>query len=164
MVEVNTKELLLIVVGAHLRAEKADRPVAYGLKEVLEQWLQGHAPEHSPLVVPVVCSDVWYLNNSELHGRPVISIGGPGVNALSAYYYQRLHTALAIEEKLVIQMDVELTDLRVAIWGADSDHTMAAVELFEKKYLDDFMQGAMIYVEPEREYDVDDDDNYIDDE
>jgi len=45
----------------------------------------------------LVCSDVWYLNNDPLRSRPTISIGGPGVNALSAYLADKLPSAFAIE-------------------------------------------------------------------
>ncbi len=140
--ELNEDRLLLIVAGTDLRAEMSDRPIAYDLRELLEQWIEVQVSKVDRLVYPLVCSDTWYLNNAELYGRPVISIGGPGVNTLSAYLYQTLHTALAIEDKLVVQMDVEFLDLRVAVWGMDNAHTLAAVELFEQKYLNDYMRAV----------------------
>src|SRR4051794_30110562 len=37
--------LLLIVVGSTLRAEEVDRPLAYFLKQKVEQYLDEHVPE-----------------------------------------------------------------------------------------------------------------------
>ena len=36
---IDTSQLLLIVVGAHLRAEVADRPLAYWISGRIEDWL-----------------------------------------------------------------------------------------------------------------------------
>lgn len=149
MPDAHTDQLLLIVVGAHLRAEAADRPLAYALIERIRNWLQQRMHSTDWPLMPLVCTDVWYLNNAQLHTRPAISLGGPGVNALSAYLYQKLPTALAVEDKLVVQVDVEMTDLRAAVWGVDAQHTATAIDLFEKKYLDDFMLAAVTQIEPD---------------
>ena len=143
MAELHTDELLLIVVGAHLKAEVADRPTAYRLLESVQEQLHHQTQATDWPVTPIVCTDVWYLNNNDLHSRPLISVGGPGVNALSAYLYQKLPTALAVEDQLVIQLDVEMTDLRCAIWGTDAGHSNTAVELFETKYLAEFIKAVL---------------------
>ncbi|MEX2672654.1 MAG: hypothetical protein WD294_11150 [Phycisphaeraceae bacterium] len=142
MPDIDEDKLLLIVVGAHLKAEAADRPIAYRLQQTLNEYLDVHA-EPSDLIVPLVCSDVWYLNNEELHNRPLICIGGPGVNALSAYLYPRLPNALQVDEQLVIQLDPEMLDLRVNIWGMAHGQTASAVELFNRKYLDAYLQRVL---------------------
>ena len=59
--------LLLIVVGAHLRAEVADRPLAYRLRERIHAWLEKYGPGINVGLIPVVCSDVWYMNQEALH-------------------------------------------------------------------------------------------------
>jgi hypothetical protein len=151
MAELDLDRVLLIVAGVHLRAEVGDRPLAYAMVERLKNWLHQQTHDTDWPIAPVVCTDVWYMNNSELHSRPVISIGGPGVNALSAYLYERLPTALAVEDKLVVQVDVEMTDLRAAVWGVDGQHTAAAIDLFARKYLNDFMRAALTQVEPHDE-------------
>ncbi len=147
MPDLPIEQLMLVVVGAHLRAETGDRPLAYGLAEDIKGRLQ-RLNEHFTYV-PVVCTDVWYLNNTELHEQPVISLGGPGVNGLSAFLYPKLPTALAVEDKLVVQVDVEMNDLRSAVWGVDAQHSAAAIDLFAKKYLDDFLNAAVDDVPPE---------------
>src|SRR5688572_24511798 len=93
--EPRTDQLLLIVVGAHLRAELHDRP----LTDRLLQAIRARGPAR---LRPVVCTDVWYLNAPELHARPVIAVGDPSVNAATAYLSNRLPTALLIEDSLRI--------------------------------------------------------------
>jgi hypothetical protein len=97
-------------------------------------------------------SDVFYLNNDEIQTRPTIAIGGPGMNALSATLVDELPTALAIENTLVIQMDLELHDVRCAVWGMNHLDTVRAVETFiAKGYLETFLKGV---VERERSSDA----------
>lgn len=146
MPQIDPDKLLPIVVGSHLSAEAADRALAYSLLEKIRHWLQSHRIDH---LQPLVLTDVWYLNHAALQQRPTISIGGPGVNALSAYFHEKLPTALQVEEQLLIQFDVEMTDLRASIWGMDRSLTAAALELFAKKYLDEFLRAVVTQVEPE---------------
>ncbi len=136
-------QLLLIVTGASLRAEMADRPLAYALGETIQNELHRRTQSTTWPIRPVVCADVWYVNNRQLHDRPTISIGGPGANALSAYLYEKLPTALAIEDQLVIQLDVAYSTLAVAIWGMDRQHSSSAVELFENKYLGGYLDAVL---------------------
>src|SRR5690349_19038588 len=136
-----SSNLLLIVVGAHLRAETADRPLAYRLRERIHAWLEKHASGLNVPVRPVVCCDLWYMNHEELQGRPTISLGGPGVNALSHFFFQKLEANVLEgrgggEQDKFIQLDREFIDLRVAIWGMDHDLTVDALELFNREYLD----------------------------
>jgi hypothetical protein len=127
---------VLIVTGTVPRAEVGDRPLAYYLQNEINR-RGGRDPRRRALVV----ADLWYLQNEVAAGRPVISVGGPGVNALSAAFYRLLPIALAIEDTLLIQMDVALADRRVAVWGMDHDRTKLAVATFAQdrflgRYLD----------------------------
>lgn len=140
--------LMFVVVGAHLRAEVGDRPLAYQIVNTIEQWIEKHAGELALDIQPIVCSDVWYVNHQELHQRPTICIGGPGVNALSAYFSQKLEAAFVRDDQMIIQLDAEFVDLRCCIWGMDHDLTVAAVELFVSEYLDRFMRAVATQVEP----------------
>ena len=75
----------MIVVGAHLRAETEDRPLASGLCDAVKRRIARRALKvNGSTMSPVICTDVWYLNNAELQDRPVIAIGEPGVNAATA--------------------------------------------------------------------------------
>ncbi len=140
--------LLLIVVGAHLRAEIADRPLGYRLAEVISNWLRQRSPKLNVRFAPVVCSDVWYMNQEKLQRRPTISVGGPGVNALSAYYAQKLNPAVVSENQMIIQLDPEFVDLRVCVWGMNHELTIAALDHFISQYLDGYLRAVATQVEP----------------
>jgi len=141
-------DFMVVVVGAHLRAEVADRPLAYGLCERINQWFKRHGRDADLALQPVVCSDVWYVNQPPLQQRPTISLGGPGVNALSAYYANKLPSALVHDDHMVIQLDPEYVDLRVSIWGVNHELTVAALALFTDRYFDDYLQAVATQVEP----------------
>jgi hypothetical protein len=135
---------LLIVTGAHLQAERMDRPLAYRLQQAILTWQQ-QMQHDDPLAYqlePLVCSDLWYLNNNDLHHLPVIAIGEPGLNAASAYFANRLPEAFIIDQTLRVQMDQELIDLKACIWGIDHASTESGVELFVDRYLDAFLRSA----------------------
>ena len=133
--------LILIVVGAHLRAEVSDRPVAYALRERMAADLSARGvPDAGERVV--VCTDLWYLNNEHLRGAATVSIGGPGVNALSAYLAGRLPSAFSVEGALVVQGDPEFHDAVACCWGTDGEATGAAVGAFVERYLPDFLGAA----------------------
>ena len=131
---------LLIVTGAHLDAEVHDRPVAYRLRETIRERLGALGGEG---LHPVVCSDVWYLNNEPLRTRPTISIGAPGVNALSAFLADKLPSVFTIDDRLIVQADLEMSDLVACCWGADHASTAAAAEAFIERYLEDFLRAAI---------------------
>ncbi len=132
------------MTGAHLRAEVADRPLAYSLRDRIVKWLvtrYGNDTQRHPFD-PVVCSDVWYLNNEDLRSCPTISIGGPGVNALSAYLGDKLPSAFVIENVLVVQVDLDFDDMVACCWGMDHVTTVSAVDAFCDRYLDSFLEAA----------------------
>ena len=134
-------ELLLVVVGAHLRAELEDRPVAMRLRNLLEHWLVAHAPEDR--LTPLVCTDLWHLNAAELRNRPAIAIGGPEVNATTAYLANRLPSAMVIEGRLRMHLDPEYVTAQAAFWGTSAEATDAAVTLFAERYMDEFLRTAV---------------------
>jgi hypothetical protein len=141
MADIDLNRLVWIVVGVQLAAELGDRALAYRIQQQLKEKLDAQTDES--LSVAVI-SDVYYLNSDEARTRPVISVGGPGVNALTAQLINVLPTVLAIENTLVIQMDLEMTDPRAAVWGMDHLQTVKAAELFvEKGYLETFAKGLI---------------------
>lgn len=134
--------LLLLVVGAGIPAELVDRPIADRLRDRIRQWQTAQESCPHPLV-PVVCTDLWYLNAPDLMARPTISIGEPRTNAATAYLANRLPTAFVIDDTLRIQLDQEFIDLHSCLWGVNPDTTAKAVDLFEERYLDEFLQAAL---------------------
>ena len=91
---VDPDRTLLIVVGAHLRAEMSDRRIAYGLRDRL----LAHVDAWDTPPAVIVCTDLWYLNHDDLRRCPTISIGAPEVNALTAYLADRLDSVLAVDD------------------------------------------------------------------
>ena len=148
MPDVDTERLIAIVTGIQLKAELGDRPLAYRVEQEVRDHLAAALPKSGPgelpRLAPAVVTDVFYLNNDEIQTRPTIAIGGPGMNALSATLVDELPTALAIENTLVIQMDLEMNDTRCAVWGMNHLDTVRAVETFiAKGYLDAFLKGVV---------------------
>jgi hypothetical protein len=151
MSDVQIDRLIAIVTGIQLRAELGDRPLAYHVEREVREFLDAHLPERQPgelpQLAPVVVSDVFYLNNDALQSRPTIAIGGPGMNALTATLVEELPTALAIDETLVIQMNLDAgaeDAHRCAVWGMTHLDTVRAVETFiAKGYLATFLNGVM---------------------
>jgi hypothetical protein len=140
---IDIERLILIVTGAHLRAEAADRPIAYALGDLIGSLLNRRGIAHTPENPRVlVCSDLWYLNNDPLRSRPTISVGPPGTNALSAFLADKLPSAFAIEGVLLVQADPGFGELVASCWGRDTPATAAAVDAFTSRYLDDFMAAA----------------------
>jgi hypothetical protein len=137
---IDADTLLLLVVGAHLKAELADRPQAQRLIECIGLWQETHAGY--PPLRPIICSDLWYLNDRGLHDRPAIIIGDPAVNAAAAFFANRLPTALVVENTFEVQIDVEFIDLHACLWGVNQAGTTAAVDAFIKRFLNDFLRAC----------------------
>ena len=136
-------QLMLIVVGASLRAELTDRELAYRMRERVLRWEDEHEQSHGidPLT-PVVCSDLWYMNDQPLLARPVISIGDPETNAASAFLGGRLPTAFVIDDTLRIHLDPEFHDVRASLWGVRHAATASAIDVFTERYFDAFLGAA----------------------
>lgn len=138
--------MLLIVVGAHLRAELHDRPLGYRLRDVIlhrQDMLRARHLEDGPGLKAVLCTDLWYLNAKELLDRPTIAIGDPAVNAATAYLSNRLPTAFVIENSLRVHLDLEFIDPQACLWGVNPSATNSAIDLFVERYLDDFLKQAL---------------------
>jgi len=142
---IEPSRLLLIVTGAHLRAEASDRPVAYRLRDAALERLE-RRPADERLGV-LVCSDIWYLNNDDLRACPTVSVGAPGVNALAAYLADKLPSAFTVAGVLSVQMDTDFVDLVASCWGGDAASTASAVDAFIERYLDHFLHKALLRAE-----------------
>lgn len=144
--DISTDSMLLIVVGAHLRAEVHDRPLGYRLRDVIRQWNQaqpdaagGHPLSQAGQLAPVVCTDLWFLNQPDLQERPAIAVGPPGVNAATAHFCNRLPVAFMIEGTLEVRMDLEGRVPAASIWGIDHESTSAAVDAFIARHMEEFL-------------------------
>lgn len=166
MAEVSSSRWLLIVTGSTLRAEEMDRPLAYYFKQRIEQVIrETHAKGRSGLegyVVRVVADFRW-IHDEPLQVLPTISLGGPGVNALSHRWLEEVPVSLAFGERYFIQMDPDLAEPRASIWGMDNATTQIAVSVFLDRFLERFLercaQASARLAPPEDESESDDDDD-----
>ena len=101
---------------------------------------RGHDLGGGPM--PMVISDVWYLNDDQLRLQPTVSIGDPSVNAASAMLAGKLPCGFAIENACQLLIDPELLDARACLWGVDDDSTRIAIERFESKWLEEFLDAC----------------------
>ena len=137
---------LLIVTGSTLRAEEMDRPLAYYLKQRIENVIS-HADANGQLglddyVVRIVADFRW-IHDDPLQNLPTISLGGPGVSALSHRWLEELPVALAFSERYFVQMDLDLPAPRASIWGMDNSSTQIAVSVFLDRFLPRFLDRCI---------------------
>ncbi len=158
MADIDADRLLFIVTGVTLTAEAGDRPLAYTIERAAREHLAELIPQtpgEPAALTPVVISDVYYLNNEDIQSRPTICVGGPGVNMLAGTLVENVPMAVAVENVLVIQMDVEFNDTRVAVWGMTHVDTVRAVDLFISRYLRAYLEAVVQQSDEEDEQDFD---------
>jgi len=131
--------MLLIVTGSTLRAEEVDRPLAYYLKQRIEQYQEMNEPEGGPMTVRVIADFRW-IHDEPLQSLPTISVGGPGVNALAQRWLEEVPVSLAVDDRYYLQMDPDLDDPRVSIWGMDNPTTQIAVAVFLDRFFPRFLE------------------------
>jgi hypothetical protein len=142
--------LILVVTGSTLRAEELDRPLAYYLKQRVELAIaaQTNTPATSNLSdyhIRVIADFRW-IHDESLHHLPTISVGGPGVNALAHRWLGEIPISLNFKERYFIQMDPELVEPRVSIWGMDNPTTQIAVSVFLDRFLSRFLERCATIV------------------
>ena len=174
MAKRSPSRLLLIVTGSTLRAEEMDRPLGYYLKQRIEQTLfeaQNKGNQGLEDYLVRVVADFRWIHDEPLQGLPTISLGGPGVNALSHRWLEEIPFSLDYSERYFIQMDPNLAEPRASIWGMDNNTTQIAVSVFADRFLPPFLErcaASTAYLSPpdssgEIENSIDDDDDDDDD-
>lgn len=135
---------VVIVVGADLRAETLDRPIVHALQRGVNTLLAKESGATGrTLPAAVICTDVWYLNSSTLRLCPTISVGGPDINALSAYLIGRIAPVFAVEGRYAVHADPRREQLAACLWGVDATNTAHAMDVFCSKYLTEFVQACV---------------------
>jgi hypothetical protein len=130
--------LLLIVTGSTLRAEQVDRPLAYYLRQRINQILEDEGL--GPFQVLVVADFRW-INDEPLHNLPTLSVGGPGVNALAhRWWREELPLSLEVDGQYFVQAATEPNVLRASIWGMDNATTQIAVSVYADRFLPQFLR------------------------
>jgi len=140
--EAERDDKILIVVGAHPIAEREHRAIAYTLRQRMAEALCAAALDHTTPEV-LVCTDVWYLNDESIRSMPTVSIGAPGVNALTAFLASKLPSAFVIDDVLIVQLDPEMHTPLACCWGSTREATARAVDAFVEKYMGSFLEAAV---------------------
>lgn len=130
---IEPNHVLPIVVGAHLCAEVGDRTRGNQVKDAIIRWMKENNINDPPW--PLVCSDLWYLNQIELKTQPTICIGHPEINAATAAISVRLQTAAFVDDSYRIQLDPEFIECTCCLWGVNDANTQLAVEAFIADFL-----------------------------
>jgi len=135
------EQVIAVVVGAHPQAEIADRPWAGRTARAMRAILRSRGHDlGGPM--PLVVTDVWYLNDDRLRLQPTVAIGDPAVNAASAMFAGKFPCAFVIENSCQLLLDPELLDPRACLWGVNDESTGIVVERFEQKWLEEFLDAA----------------------
>jgi hypothetical protein len=164
MADGSSVRLLLIVIGSTLRAEEMDRPLGYYLKQRIERAI-GEAVTGGKRALEGfsvrVIADFRWIHDEPLQVLPTISLGGPGVNALAHRWLEEVPVSLAYSDRYFIQLDPDLTEPRVSIWGMDNGTTQIAVSVFVDRFLPSFLERCatmpahLLTLESEDEADID---------
>ena len=146
--EFDASRAIAVVVGAHPRAEITDRPWANLLVRRMRTILadRGFSME-SGGPIPLVVTDVWFLNDDVLRRQPTVAIGDPAVNAASAFFANRLPCAYAIENACQLLLDPELLEPRACLWGIDDESLKLAMTRFETKWIEPFLDASEHVIE-----------------
>lgn len=139
--QIDRSSILPIVVGMHLNAELTDRTPARRLARAIDHWQDNFCDD--TVLVPVVMTDAWFLNTSDLHRQPTISVGHPTVNALSTSLIDSLPVADGVNREYAVHLDLNSHPLRACLWGAQPDDTVEAMDRFIDGYMDEFLGVAI---------------------
>ena len=134
--------LLPVVIGAHLMAEIADRPLGDRVARHIRAIRRMQDLGSDEGLLPVVLSDIWYLNDADLMLQPAVVIGEPGVNAATAHWATRIPKAFVVDESHQVLMDLEGPDRVACMWGVDAAKTEAATDHFEMRYLQVWLESV----------------------
>lgn len=120
--KVINKETVFIITGCRLMPELLDKPVAGLLRDEIER--RGHGRQYRRGIILV---DAVWRQETILHSYPVISIGGPLVNAVTE--------EITLRGKRLILNGYDCGSWvdglpQVALWGEKAIDTLAAVECF----------------------------------
>jgi hypothetical protein len=134
--------LILIVTGSCLRAEEADRPLAYYLKQQIDELIKARDLAESIVLKTRVVADLRWLNEEAWQQFPTISVGGPGVNVLTQRWLDEIPLVLSIDGQYYIHVDLSHDELRASIWGMDNSTTQVATSAFIQRYLSQFLDSC----------------------
>ncbi len=125
----------MVVVATGLEAGHPDLINAARLKDEIDSRGRGW-----PYRRAVMVTDEAWFDTELFHHAPVIAIGGPGANAVSARLAGDLPTVWTDGDRVVIQAGLTEGPRRASLWGTDRHATGEAVATFiERGWLAEFL-------------------------
>ncbi len=132
---VDSEETVVIVVASDLEPGHPDRRSAEGLKDEIDSRGRGWSYRRA-----VIATDETWFETELFHHAPVIAIGGPGVNGVSARLAGELPSVWTDGDRVVIQATLDDGPRRATLWGTDRHATTEAVDAFiQRGWLDEFL-------------------------
>ncbi len=131
---------LYLVTGSTPEAETQDRPEAYRLRDAISDLLSADFPDVERR--PIVCGDLWYLNQDHLRAEPALAVGPPQSNALTAFLADRLPSLRVVDGRWIVQGNPDFNPPVGACWGATPHFTRAAVDVFLAEYAAAFLAAV----------------------
>ena len=135
----NESNQIFIVTGSVPDAELHDRPEAYRVREAVGRLVAAVFPDRD--WHPVVCADLWYLNQDHLRARPAISVGPPQSNAFAAFLADRLPSLRVVDGRWIVQGQPDFDPTLASCWGATPHMTSLAVGVFLTEYAESFLDA-----------------------
>jgi len=124
---------IVIVTGCHHRPELFDRPLAYQLKQAIDE--EGGKVNRA-FLRSVVMGDIWFNERSGFADHSnIISIGSPSVNPLTQQIIEQAGNVQADERWRVMR-----GGNRWALFGNEAEDTRAAVKWFKNHQLAAFLE------------------------
>ncbi|MFZ4572973.1 MAG: hypothetical protein ACOYN0_01165 [Phycisphaerales bacterium] len=131
---------IFIVTGSVPAAELHDRPEAYRVRDALAKLVCAGFPDRD--WHPVVCADLWYLNQDHLRARPAVSVGPPHSSAFAAFLADRLPSLRVVDGLWMVQAEPDFDPPLASCWGATPHMTSLAVGVFLAEYAQSFLEAV----------------------
>jgi hypothetical protein len=129
------RETVLIAIGAGIDAQLHDRDPAFKLTQQINRKGKKKDFRWSAIV-----TDSGLLDEPKFLDCPVISVGGPVANKITADFQRQLPTDERCEARLKVQHNFKDGDRRISVWGQTGKDTSDAVDfLISSGILDEFL-------------------------
>lgn len=140
---IDRTETVIVVTAADLEPGNPDTVGALRLRDEITKRGSG-----SPYRRAILVSDADWFDNDLLDGTPIITIGGPGRNAVTSRLAGELPSVWTDGDRVVIQAILDRAPPQVSLWGTDRFATAEALATFlDRGWLDEFLAKCWIFPE-----------------
>lgn len=130
------RETVLIAIGAEMDPQLHDHQPASKLMETINFKGRGRDFRRA-----VIVTDVALVKSPKYLDCPLITVGGPVANGITADVQRQLPFDSKSNSRLKLQHNIHVGDRRIAVWGSLSKDTADAVDLLiSSGILDEFLR------------------------